>query len=182
MTGGRTAGRRLPLTVPAAVVLAVLSGCTIGAGTGAPEGAAAPERGTPAPTAPVPDDVPDVVPDDVPDDLPDDDAVPATDPPRPATVDVVVSLAEWDPVTADVVVGGYVSPVVEEGGTCTVELEQTGRSVRTEAPAMPDATTTVCGLEVDGAELGSGTWTLVLRYESPSVSGASAPVDVEVSA
>jgi hypothetical protein len=161
------------LAVPVAVVLACLSACTAEAGTDAPEDVAVPEPGTPAP----------------PDLLPDDDTVPATDPPRPApadgvdVVDVVVSLAEWDPATADVLVGGYVSPVVEDGGTCTVELEQDGRVVRNEAPGTPDATTTVCGgLDVDGAELGPGTWTLVLRYESPSVSGESAPVEVEVAA
>ena len=157
------------LAISVAGVLTVLSACSARVGD-APEDAAAAEQGTPAP----------------PDLLPDDESVPATDPPRPTPddgVDVVVSLAEWDPASAGVLVGGYVSPVVEEGGTCTVELEQDGRVVRTEAPGMPDATTTVCGgLEVDGAELGPGTWTLVLRYESPSVAGESAPVDVEVSA
>lgn len=159
------------LPLPLAAVLAVLSACT--AGTEPVENAAAPERSTSAP----------------PDLLPDDGTVPAPDPPRPTEVDaaegadVVVTLAQWDGATGSVLVGGYVSPVIEEGGTCTVELEQAGRVVRSAAPGMPDATTTVCGgLDVDGAELGPGTWTLVLRYESPSVAGESAPVDVEVAA
>ena len=157
--------------LPLAVALAVLPGCT--AGTEPEAGAPVPAPGTPAP----------------PDPLPDDEVAPATDPPRPtavdeaAGVDVVVSLAAWDPATAGVVVGGYVSPVVEEGGTCTVELEQAGRVVQAQAPAVADATTTVCGgLEISGAELGPGAWTLVLGYESASASGESAPVDVEVPA
>ena len=41
--------------------------------------------------------------------------------------------------------GGYVSGVIEDGGVCTLTLTQGSSSVTVEGPAMPDATTTVCG-------------------------------------
>lgn len=142
------------------LVLAVGSACT---GADADPSAAAPSPA--GGTAPPP---------------PDDRPV-ATDPPRPTAAEVVLSLAEWDAPTASVLVGGYVSPVVEEGGTCTAELERSGRVVRLEAPAIADATTTVCGgLTTDGTDLGAGTWRVVLRYESPTVTVESAPASVEV--
>ncbi|MGY1662199.1 hypothetical protein ACI78Q_13360 [Geodermatophilus sp. SYSU D00705] len=107
----------------------------------------------------------------------------ATDPPRPTATDVVLSYAGWDETTVSVQAGGYVSPVVEDGGTCTLDLTQDDRTVSVSAPAFADATTTVCGdLAVDGERLGEGTWTLVLRYTSPSAEGASEALSVEVPA
>ncbi|WP_029432606.1 hypothetical protein [Blastococcus sp. URHD0036] len=105
----------------------------------------------------------------------------ATDPPRPATTDVVLTQAEWDPAEAALLGSGYISPVVEDGGTCTLEVSRDGNVVRATTEGIADATTTVCdGLALPGDELRSGTWTVVLRYESETTSGESAPVEVEV--
>jgi hypothetical protein len=140
--------------------VAVLAGCTDPSASG--DGNAAPASST----------VPNQVPDDV-------EAV--TDAPRPSTTDVVLSFAAWDESTGAVEASGYVSPVIENGGTCTLELEFEGRSVSASAPAEADATTTTCGsLRVASEELAPGRWTAVLRYDSATTAGTSEPVTVEV--
>lgn len=163
---GRTlrAGRRGPGARAAGPVLvlalAVMTGCT------AEESLPVAEE--PADAAPVPNQVPDAV-------------VAVTDPPRPEIVDVVLSFAGWDDATSAVEGAGYVSPVVESGGECALELERDGRTVVATAPAEADATTTICGgLSVPGGELAAGAWTAVLRYESSTTEGSSQPVTVEV--
>lgn len=110
-----------------------------------------------------------------------DDTVAVTDAPRPSETDVVITVAEWDQAEAAVHVAGYVSPVIEEGGTCTVQLTLGGQVVEIGGAAVPDATTTICGgLAVDGDRLSAGVWTAVLRYASPTTSGISEPMTVEV--
>jgi hypothetical protein len=53
--------------------------------------------------------------------------------------------------------------------------------VTADVEAMPDASTTACGsLAVAGSQLGAGSWQAVLRYESPTSSGSSAPVQIDV--
>jgi hypothetical protein len=105
----------------------------------------------------------------------------ATDSPRPETTDVVLSFVGWDPKTAAVEAGGYLSPLVESGGTCTLELTKAGRTVSDRSRAEPDATTTACGnLAIPRARLTPGSWSVVLRYSSPRAQGASAPTTVEV--
>ena len=110
-----------------------------------------------------------------------DDAVAVSDAPGSPATHVAVGFAGWDAATASVQVGGYVSPVVEQGGVCTVSLRKGDRTVETSAAAVPDASTTVCGgLSVRGPDLSAGTWTVVLRYDSPTASGSSEPTSVEV--
>ena len=116
----------------------------------------------------------------VPNQVPDDVAA-VTDPPRPSETDVVLSFVGWDEDTASVQVGGYVTPVVEDGGTCTVDLTRGDVTVEASGPALADATTTVCGgLAVPGNQLSAGTWQAVLRYESAQTAGTSEPLTVEV--
>lgn len=105
----------------------------------------------------------------------------ATDPPRPQGAEVVLTRAGWDEGTGAVQAAGYVSPVVEDGGTCTLELSRGGSTRTAEAAAEPDATTTICaGLTVPGGQLSAGEWTAVLRYRSPGVEASSEPLVVEV--
>ncbi len=107
-----------------------------------------------------------------------------TDGPRPGATSVVLTFADWDAAAAEVQAWGYVSPVVEEGGTCTLELTADGgddADVVVTSAGVADATTTVCGgLTVPDEDLAPGSWTAVLRYESAAVSGESEPVTVEV--
>lgn len=91
-----------------------------------------------------------------------------------------MTFAAWQPATASVEVGGY-ADVVEEDGTCTLELSQGSASVSTTSTASPDATTTSCGiLTIAGTTLQPGPWTAVLRYESPRTAGESPPITIEV--
>jgi hypothetical protein len=150
-------------TAAGVLLVGLLAACSSsgGTGTGAEPQASAPQASTPQPAA--------------------DDDVVATDGPRPSTAEVVLSTATWNEETAAVEAGGYLSPVVEEGGTCTLELTNGAQTRTAEVAAAPDATTTVClGLSVPGTELGPGEWDAVLRYRSPGLEERSAPLRVEV--
>jgi hypothetical protein len=104
-----------------------------------------------------------------------------TDTPRPTTTDVVLSYAGWDEKTSAVEAAGYLSPVVESGGVCTLQLTKDSRTVTAAAPAQADASTTSCGdLAVPRAKLTPGAWTAVLRYASKATTGSSDPTSVAV--
>jgi hypothetical protein len=98
-------------------------------------------------------------------------------------VPVVLTYSAWSPADRQVLAGGYVSGIIEDGGTCTLTLTRGSSSVTVEGPAMPDATTTVCGgLAVPGDRLSAGTWQATLSYASPTHQGTSATAAVEVAA
>lgn len=112
-----------------------------------------------------------------------EDGPAATDASRPASTDVVLARAAVDEETGALRAAGYVSPVVESGGTCTLELRRDGRTVSVSRPGEADATTTVCGgLAVPADELEPGDWQAVLVYRSAGTSGRSEPLDVRVPA
>ena len=107
--------------------------------------------------------------------------VPVTDGPRPAQADVELTFLGWDAPTSAVQAGGYVSPAVEAGGVCTLELTQGSRTVTATSAGEPDASTTVCGgLSVPRSKLAAGSWTGVLHYSSKKTSGTSNPATVRV--
>lgn len=98
-----------------------------------------------------------------------------------STVPVVVTYSGWNAGARQVMAGGYVSGVIEAGGTCTLTLTKAGVQVKAQKPGRPDAATTACGgLTVPGSSLSSGTWKAVLSYASTTSSGSSAPVDIAV--
>jgi hypothetical protein len=99
------------------------------------------------------------------------------------TVPVVLTYSAWSAEDRSVLAGGYVSGVIEDGGICTLTLTQGSATVTVEGPAMPDASTTVCGgLTVPGDRLAAGTWRATLSYASPAHAGTSATAPVEVAA
>ena len=108
----------------------------------------------------------------------------ATDPPvvvTSSTVPVVMTYSGWNAASRRVMAGGYVTGVIEDGGTCTLTLTRNGVRVSAHGPARPDASTTACGgLTVSGGKLTSGTWKAVLSYASTASAGASSAVDVDV--
>ncbi len=147
------------------------------AGSPAPEETPAPVTGSPS----VPEETAEPPEEPAPEEDEAEEEPVATDSPRPGTADVVLSSAYWDPAEAALLAAGYVGSLVEEGGTCTLEVSREGSVVRATAEGLADATTTVCGgLALPGDELGPGTWSVVLRYESGGASGESAPLEVEV--
>ena len=109
------------------------------------------------------------------------DATVATDSPRPQSTEVVLSFLGWNTKDSAVEAGGYLSPVVETGGTCTLALTKDGQTVTATSPAQADASTTSCGnLAVPRAKLRPGSWTAVLRYASKTTTGSSDPSPVVV--
>jgi hypothetical protein len=109
----------------------------------------------------------------------------ATDQPAAAEggdVLVEVTFAGWNPADREAEIGGFVSGVVEDGGTCTLTLSKGGETVSAEAEGMADASTTSCGEVAVGADrLSAGTWEAVLSYASATSAGSAEPVRIEVS-
>lgn len=110
----------------------------------------------------------------------------ATDEPAAVTggsVTPVLGYADWDPAGRLVEASGFVSGVVESGGTCTLVLVNGGSRAEATSAAEPDATTTVCApLTVPGDQLAPGTWQATLSYSSAGSQGTSQPLAVEVAA
>ena len=115
---------------------------------------------------------------------PDDGQAVVTDEPvvvTTAEVPVTVTFYGWNPDTKAVEVGGYVTGVVEDGGTCTLTLTKGATTVTGSTKALPDASTTACGaVAVPGNKVGAGTWRAVLSYSSDGHTGTAEAVDVEV--
>jgi len=92
----------------------------------------------------------------------------------------VVTGSGWDDAEDGAWVSAYV-PGVEEGGVCTLVLSRSGRQVEIEQDALADASTTICGsLLVPHSELEAGTWSGRLAYASPTRTGESSDVVIEV--
>jgi hypothetical protein len=98
-----------------------------------------------------------------------------------ATADVVLSYSGWDDATSAVEVNAFVVGLVQDGGTCTLELTGSGDPVSVQAPAQADASTTTCGLlTTAGTVVDPGTWKAVVSYSSPMATGVSTATSVEV--
>ncbi|MCZ2859555.1 hypothetical protein [Blastococcus sp. VKM Ac-2987] len=98
----------------------------------------------------------------------------------PAAVEVVVTAAGWTPGSG-AEVAGYVSGIVESGGECTATLERDDVRVEVSRPATADATTTACGwLEINDAQVTSGTWTATLSYRSSTTAAVSDETSLDV--
>jgi hypothetical protein len=97
-------------------------------------------------------------------------------------VAVALNYVGWEQSGGGVVeASGFVSGVVEDGGTCRITLTRGQESAVAESRGEADATTTVCpSVSVAEDELSPGTWTAVLSYESGTSAGRSAPLEVEV--
>lgn len=102
-------------------------------------------------------------------------------PAPPAGVAVTLTFAGWNATTASVEAGGYVSGVIENGGTCSLRLVREGTIVEVAGTAAADAATTTCDmLSVPVDRVSSGTWTAELTYTSTGATGTSAPMEVQV--
>ena len=172
------------------LAIALASLCGLGAVACAPSEASSPNSLTspePTPvvgptrsTPPEPADRPPATPTPTPTAEPESPAFEGPAPVVRTPTTVEVTFGGWRPATASVEVGGYAA-VVEEDGTCTLHLAQGGTSVTATSVGLADATTTSCGtLTIAGTELRPGTWTGVLRYESPRTAGESKPISIEV--
>jgi hypothetical protein len=70
--------------------------------------------------------------------------------------------------------GGYVTNVVEDGGTCIYTFTKGGAVIEKTAATMQNPTSTSCATtRFLSTELGSGTWSVVLTYGSSASAGVS---------
>ncbi len=81
-----------------------------------------------------------------------------------------------------VTVSGFVSGVIEDGGSCTVTLTHENTSVTKTAIGVANASQTDCPpFNINRSELSSsGTWSVMLSYKSDTVNGNSRTQTVEV--
>ena len=116
-----------------------------------------------------------------PTDVATDTAAGATTTGPSGAAEVVVTYSGWTDATAAVEFGAYVAGVAESGGRCVLTLTSASESARAEVPAEAESASTSCpNMLIPGSELSPGSWQAVVSYESPSVSGASAPLEVVV--
>jgi cytoskeletal protein RodZ len=79
-------------------------------------------------------------------------------------------------------VGGYVSGIFEDGGTCTATFTQNGASITKTSSGVENANSVSCPAITAKAEEFSprGTWKVTLSYSSATASGVSESRNIEV--
>lgn len=95
------------------------------------------------------------------------------------TVNVVLTSTGADNGQVDA--SGFVSNLVEEGGTCTYTFTQTQRTVKKSSGTSVNPTSTTCQtVRFSENELGTGEWKVVIQYNSSSASGTSNEGTLEI--
>ena len=87
-----------------------------------------------------------------------------------------------DPSVNKVEAAGYVSSVIEDGGSCRYTFSGSATEVTRESKGFKDARTTVCPpVSIPRAEFGApGTWKVKLTYNSTTVSGTSDEQSIDI--
>lgn len=96
---------------------------------------------------------------------------------------VTVTISTWAQKDGAITVNGFVSGVVEDGGTCTLTMTSAanGKQVTASRTAIANVTNTSCGeSSVPVSKLSTGSWQAVLVYSSSTSSGQSSPVTIDV--
>ncbi|MDO9063285.1 MAG: hypothetical protein Q7U41_01835 [Microbacterium sp.] len=100
-----------------------------------------------------------------------------TDEPKAASPRVIAAQVEGERVHVSAIING----VSENGGTCTATASANGSSASATQTAVYNVNRTECGgLYLKVKRLGSGSWTIVVAYESDTAGGVSAPFVLEV--
>ncbi|MDQ3065382.1 MAG: hypothetical protein M3Q36_03885 [bacterium] len=95
------------------------------------------------------------------------------------TVTPIISYAGQEGSIVEV--NGYVSGIIERGGTCTLYLKKSGVTVTKSKQSLENVQDTSCGLfEVPVSELSKGVWQATLGYDSSKASGTSDVTTIEV--
>lgn len=96
---------------------------------------------------------------------------------------VTVEITAWGQNASNqsVEVSGYVSGIIEDGGTCTATMEMGTQKVTSARTATINAQNTSCGfITVDRSKLTPGNWKVTLSYSSSGAEGSSSPITLEV--
>jgi hypothetical protein len=76
---------------------------------------------------------------------------------------------------------GFITTMIEEGGTCTLKLTKDDQSFQTTSTSLADAQSTVCGLmQISANGLSQGNWIATISYSSDKYEGLSEEQIVEV--
>ncbi len=87
---------------------------------------------------------------------------------------VNVVLTSTGTENGEVDASGFVSNLVEEGGTCTFTFAQNQKIIKKTSTTATNPTSTTClTVRFDEKELGSGEWKVVIQYASSNASGSS---------
>ena len=95
-----------------------------------------------------------------------------------------ITIASLDSLTGNFVVGGYVTGIVEIGGSCTfiVTNEDTKAEVMARTTGVDNSDSTSCGsVDIAGDKIPNGKYSVVLEYANSAGSASSDPLSVEVS-
>lgn len=112
-----------------------------------------------------------------------------TDQPTAPTVDKTTNLQQVNVILTNtgetngmVSASGFVSNVVEANGTCNYVFTNGSRSVTKTSTTLTNASSTTCKtVQFSATELGAGTWSVQLKYNSPTSAGSSNTLEVTVS-
>lgn len=99
---------------------------------------------------------------------------------KTATVEITTLPRQADGYVS---LNGFVSNIVENGGTCTLiaKAKSDGKIVKASRPAEANADNTTCGeVSIAVASMHKGVWQLNLSYNSSTASGVSDPLEFEV--
>lgn len=78
-------------------------------------------------------------------------------------------------------VRAFIDGVIEGSGTCTATLTKDGRTVTKSSPAFVDASSSICEpIYINKSQLSSGSWGVVVSYNSPDAVGVSSSTTMEV--
>lgn len=90
-------------------------------------------------------------------------------------------ITTWSESSSELLVNGFVSGVVEDGGTCTLTLTKGSAKVSQTKIGAANASNTTCGqITIPLSSLPSGTWQAILSYGSPTSHGSSASESITV--
>ena len=98
-------------------------------------------------------------------------------------VSAQMTIASVDVDGAHVSVSGYVTGVIENGGTCEyVAAERSsGKAITIPGSGISNVQTTSCGTSQEPiASFNKGSWTVVLHYFSPSADVTSPAINLEI--
>ena len=78
----------------------------------------------------------------------------------------------------NVEVRGYISGIVQEGGTCTYTFTGNGTVVKTSS-GVADVSTTNCGISVPRTSLPGNSWKVLISYKSGATSASSSAQSID---
>lgn len=112
-----------------------------------------------------------------------------TDRPTSPTVDEKTNLQRANVILTntgqsgdEITASGFVSNVVEEGGTCTFVFVKNLQTIEKSSSTLSNATSTTCKtVKFSKSELSSGTWKVHIKYTSGVSTGESNELELSVS-